>query len=40
MLAVPLILFYEVSVFMAKYLYPKSMKYKEEIVSVKEKIEV
>jgi len=40
MLAVPLILFYEVSIFMAKYLYPKSMKYKEEIVSVKEKIEV
>jgi sec-independent protein translocase protein TatC len=39
MLAVPLILFYEVSILMAKYLYPKSMKYKEEIVSVKEKIE-
>jgi sec-independent protein translocase protein TatC len=39
MLAIPLILFYEVSILMAKYLYPKSMKYKEEIVSVKEKIE-
>jgi len=40
MLAIPLILFYEISILMAKYLYPKSMKYKEEIVSVKEKIEV
>jgi len=40
MLAIPLILFYEVSILMAKYLYPKSMKFKEEIVSVKEKIEV
>jgi sec-independent protein translocase protein TatC len=39
MLAIPLILFYEISILMAKYLYPKSMKYKEEIVSVKEKIE-
>jgi len=39
MLAIPLILFYEVSILMAKYLYPKSMKFKEEIVSVKEKIE-
>ena len=40
MLAIPLILFYEVSILMAKYLYPKSMKYKEELVSVREKIEV
>jgi len=40
MLALPLILFYEISILMAKYLYPKSMKYKEETVSVKEKIEV
>jgi sec-independent protein translocase protein TatC len=39
MLAIPLILFYEISILMAKYLYPKSMKYKEEIVSVKEKVE-
>jgi sec-independent protein translocase protein TatC len=39
MLAIPLILFYEISILMAKYLYPRSMKYKEEIVSVKEKIE-
>ena len=31
MLAIPLILFYEASIFMAKYLYPKSTKYREEI---------